>query len=91
MLDKINGLTVHLDPVVRFNSRQILHCVGVVPKRRQGIRILSIDGGGTRGIISIRFVTWSTVRDREVAVLEEVIFHVFEELAVFEWHLNLSS
>ncbi|KAL5260719.1 hypothetical protein ACHWQZ_G010762 [Mnemiopsis leidyi] len=53
MLDKIKVLTRHADQQVRANSRRVLHCVGVVPKRRPGIRILSIDGGGTRGIISI--------------------------------------
>lgn len=59
MLDKINVLTGHPDQQVRLNSRRVLHCVGVVPKPRPGIRILSIDGGGTRGIISIRYVrTW---------------------------------
>ena len=56
ILNKLQRLTSHSNVAVRFNSRQILYTVGVMPHEPAGggYRILSIDGGGTRGIIAIR-------------------------------------
>jgi len=54
IMSHIKRLSSHKEQAIRFQAKHLLSCCGVVsPCKGNGVRLLAIDGGGTRGIIAI--------------------------------------
>ena len=56
IMSNLKPLGINKDAKVRLQAKQLLSICGVVsPCKGNGVRLLAIDGGGTRGIIAIRY------------------------------------